>query len=73
MEYKIIFANESIDTKKRYSLFRETKMYWFFKEWGCDFIFRIHKNTLNMKGIKEGANGYRWDIPTPISVIEISN
>ncbi len=29
--YKLLFANQSIDTKKRYKLVRETAMYVFFR------------------------------------------
>jgi hypothetical protein len=50
--YKLLFANQSIDTKKRYNLVRETKMYLFLVE-NCvhsNYVFRVHKKTLNVTG-----------------------
>lgn len=35
------------------------------------FIFRVHKNTLNVKGIKEGDKGYQFDVPQAKSLIRI--
>ncbi len=32
------------------------------------FIFRVHKKTLNVKGIKEGENGYRFDVPQALAL-----
>lgn len=69
IKYKLLFANQSSDTTKRFSLIRETKSYVYLKEIGLhepNFIFRVHKKTLNVKGIKEGDNydGHQWDVPT---------
>ncbi len=65
--YKLIFENQSTDIKARFTLERDTKMYLFLRQVGnpCH-IFRVHKKTLNVKGIKEGKDGYRFDIPTAI-------
>ena len=72
-QYKLIFANQSINTTKTYSCIRETKMYVFLSENNTqtNFVFRVHKNTLNVKGIKEGLNGYKFDVPTAISLIKM--
>lgn len=63
--YRLLFANQSIDTAKKYSLVRETAMYVFLQEITKEpqFIFRVHKSTLNVKGIKEGKGGYQFDVP----------
>jgi hypothetical protein len=70
--YKLLFANQDIDSAERYELVRETKMYVFLRPITREpqFIFRVHKVTLSVKGIKEGACGYKWDVPTAISLIE---
>lgn len=71
-EYKLLFANQSVDTNKKYLLVRETKMYVFLAEIGKNpFIFRVHKNTLNVKAIKTGEDGYRFDVPKAISLKKI--
>ena len=69
--FKLLHKNESVDTKTRYKLERETKMYVFLSDTrGSDFIWRVHKNTLNIKGIhKEGL--YEFDVPRAISCQEI--
>ena len=62
--YQLLFANQSADSKVRYELVRETKMYVFFKRnhKNPQYIFRVHKKTLSVKGIKEGKNGYQFDV-----------
>lgn len=71
----MLFANQSIDYSKRYIVVRETSMYLFLQEVTKDpnFIFRIHKNTWNVKGIKEGKDGYRWDVPSAIQLKKIED
>ena len=66
--YKLLFANQSIDTTVIYKLVRETAMYVFLEQITKEpsFIFRVHKKTLNVKGIKEGENGYKFDVPRAI-------
>ena len=66
--YKLLFANQSIDTKKRYELIKETKTYVFLREITKEptFIFRVHKKTLKVKGIKVGE--YSFDVPRAISL-----
>lgn len=72
-EYKLIFANQSIDTTVKYKLVRETSMYVFLEQITKEpnFIFRVHKKTLNVKGIKSGENSYKFDVPTAISLIKL--
>lgn len=62
--YQLLFANQSADSKVRYELVRETKMYVFLREITKEpqYIFRVHKKTLSVKGIKEGKNGYQFDV-----------
>jgi hypothetical protein len=71
--YQLLFANQSIDSKERYELVRETKMYVFLKKITKEpiFIFRVHKKTLNVKGIKYGENGYYFDVPKARFLIKI--
>lgn len=67
--YQLLFANQSIDSKVKYKLIRETKMYVFLIDTrGSTFIFRVHKKTLNVKGIKYGENGYSFDVPSAVSL-----
>lgn len=68
--YRLLFANMSISTKKRYELVRETKSYVFLREITKEpvFIFRVHRKTLNVKGIKPGDDGYRFDVPRAVSL-----
>ena len=70
MQYQLLFANQSADSKIRYESVRETKMYLFLKEITEEprFIFRVHKKTLSVKGIKEGKNGYCFDVPNAVSL-----
>ena len=62
--YQLLFANQAIDSKVRYELIRETKMYVFLRPITKDpeYIFRVHKNSLSVKGIKQGKNGYKFDV-----------
>ena len=65
--YQLLFANQSVDSKVRYELVRETKMYVFLREitkepYQTPYIFRVHKKTLSVKGIKEGKNVYKFDV-----------
>jgi len=69
--YMLLFANQSVDTKTRYTVVRETAMYIFLEEIAKEkqsFIFRVHKNTLNVKGIKTGKSGYKWDLPRALAM-----
>ena len=70
IEYQLLFANNSFDSKIRYKLIRETKMYVFLQEISKEptYIYRVHKNTLNVKGIKEGIDGYTWDVQRAVSL-----
>lgn len=71
--YKLLFANQSVDSKTRYELIRETKVYVFLREITKEpvHILRVHKKTLNVKGIKEGKNGYKFDIPCVITLEKV--
>lgn len=71
--YKLLFANQSVDSKTRYELIRETKVYVFLREITKEpvYILRVHKKTLNVKGIKEGKNGYKFDIPCAITLEKV--
>ena len=74
--YKLIFANQSSDTKMRYRAVRETKMYVFLQEIARDessFIFRVHRKTFSVKGINTGADGYAFKMPTAIIFEKIEN
>lgn len=72
--YKLLFANQSVDTKTRYQLVRETKMYVFLEkiEKEPHYIFRVHKTTLSVKGIKAGKGGYRFNVANAIQLIKIN-
>lgn len=62
--YQLLWANQGVDNKDRYKLIKETPMYFFFKKIpNASFVFRVHKKTKNVKGIKEGKNGYQFDMP----------
>ena len=71
--YQLLFKGQSIDDKTRYEVVRETKDYLFLKEIRKEpsFIFRVHVRTLNVKGIKEGKNGYRWDAPSAVRLTKM--
>lgn len=73
-KFKLIFRNQEIDTKIIYTLVRETKDYVFLKQdHGTPyFTFRVHKRTLNVKGISEKGN-YRWDVPTAVRLLELES
>jgi hypothetical protein len=71
--YKLLFENQSIDTKIVYNVVRETKCYLFLEvltKTPCH-IFRVHKKTLIVKGIKNGVNGYKWDVPTAVFLVKL--
>lgn len=46
-----------------YDLVRETKMYVFLFQTNGVHTYRVHKTSLNIKGIKYGKNPYRFDVP----------
>jgi hypothetical protein len=72
-EYRLIFGNQSIGNDVKYTLIRETVMYVFLKkEHNPIHIFRVHKKSLNVKGIKQGKNGYKWNLPKAIILEKIS-
>lgn len=72
--YKLLFKNQSIDTTIRYESVKETKMYVFLREITNEpqYIFRVNKKTLNIKGIKEGKDGYRFDVPCALTLTKIN-
>jgi len=72
--YQLLFANQSIDSKVRYDLVKETKMYVFLREITKEpqYTFRVHKKTLSVKGIKEGKNGYQFDVADARKLTKIS-
>jgi len=73
-EYKLLFANQSVDTNVKYRLVRETSMYVFLEQITKEpmHIFRVHKKTLNVKGFKNEKNGYSFDVPSAISLTLIN-
>lgn len=73
--YQLLFANQSVDSKVRYELVRETARYVFLREITKDprFIFRVNKKNLSVKGIKEGENGYQFDVPNAISLKKLNS
>lgn len=68
--YQLLFKNQSVDSINKYRVVRETKMYLFLEEVTKlpIHIFRVHKNTLNVKGFKYGENGYSFDVPSAVSL-----
>jgi len=73
--YQLLFANQSADSKVRYELVREAAMYAFLREITKEpqYTFRVHKKTLSVKGIKEGKNGYKFDVADAIKLTKIVN
>jgi len=71
-KFKLLFRNQGIDTTITYTLVKETKDYVFLKQdYGTPyFTYRVHKRTLNVKGINEKEK-YKWDIPTAVRLIEM--
>lgn len=71
--YQLLFANQSIYSTVRYELVRETKMYVFLREITKEpvYIFRVNKKTLSVKGIKEGKNGYKFDVADAIHLKKV--
>lgn len=68
--YQLLFKNQSVDSINKYRVVRETKMYLFLEEVTKlpIHIFRVHKNTLNVKGFKYGENGYSFEVPSAVSL-----
>lgn len=68
--YQLLFKNQQVDSINKYRVVRETKMYLFLEEVTKlpIHIFRVHKNTLNVKGFKYGENGYSFDVPSAVSL-----
>jgi len=68
--YQLLFKNQSVDSIIKYRVVRETKMYLFLEEVTKSpiFTFRVHKNTLNVKGFKYGENGYSFEVPSAVSL-----
>lgn len=71
--YQLLFANQAIDSNVRYELVRETKKHVFLRQIIEEpaYIFRVHKTTLSVKGIKQGKNGYQFDVADAISLKQI--
>ena len=66
-QYQLLFRNQSIYSKNSiYNLVRETKMYVFLRQENGFHTFRVHKTSLNVKGIKEGKNRYTFDVARAI-------
>ena len=68
--YQLLFKNQSVGSINKYRVVRETKMYLFLEPITKlpIHIFRVHKNTLNVKGFKYGENGYSFDVPSAVSL-----
>lgn len=68
--YQLLFKNQSVDSINKYRVVRETKMYLFLEPITKlpIHIFRVHKNTLNVKGFKYGENGYSFEVPSAVSL-----
>lgn len=63
-KYNLVFQNQSEEQGRKCKVVRETAMYLFLvEEKNPLFIERVHKKTLNVKMIKEGKDGYRFDSP----------
>lgn len=69
--YHLSIANQTYSAE--YELLRETKMYVFLRQITKNppHIFRVHKKTLSVKGIKEGKLGYKFDAPKARILIKI--
>ena len=51
---------------------QETDMYYFLEKIaGSAFTYRVSKKTLKVKAYKEGEEGYAFDVPTAVSLIEM--
>lgn len=72
--YQLLFANQSADSKVKYELVKETATHVFLREITKEpqYIFRVHKKTLGVKGIKEGKNGYQFDVAKAKKLTKIS-
>jgi len=71
-EYKMIISNQT-DYEQKYKLIKETSMYVFLQQITKEptFIYRVHKKTLNVKGIKQGKDGYKFDVPRASKLIKL--
>ena len=70
--FKLVFRNQSDDSAEVYRLTRETDMYYFLEKIaGSAFTYRVSKKTLKVKAYKEGEEGYAFDVPTAVSLIEM--
>lgn len=71
--YQLLFANQSTCSNVEYELLRETKMYVFLRQITKEppHIFRVHKKTLSVKGIKEGKFGYRFNVANAKSLKKV--
>lgn len=68
--FKLIFRNQSIDTKITYHLVRETKTLVFLEQ-DCIkpfCVLRVNKKTLNVKGI---TKNYKFDVPQAVLLKEL--
>jgi hypothetical protein len=70
-KYHLVFANRGMDKNSVYDCTKETKRYVFLKQPNAEYTFRVSKNTLNIKGIKDGENGFTFDVPTAICLKKI--
>jgi len=73
-KYKLVFANQSEDSSATYNLIKETENYVFLenpKNKSIGHTFRVNKKTLTVKGIKEGKEGYMFDVPKAVNLIEL--
>jgi hypothetical protein len=68
-QYYLIFKNQSKDTSTIYDVVKETDKYVFLTNGIHDF--RVDKKTLSVKGIKNGKDGYSWDLPKAIALEKV--
>lgn len=70
-KYHLVFANQAKGKHTIYECIKETKRYLFLTQPDGIYTLRVSKSTYNVKGIKNGADGYRFDIPTAIFLEKI--
>lgn len=71
-KFKLIFKNQTDDNAGVYRLIKETDNYYFLENVaGSAFTYRVSKKTLKVKAYKEGEDGYAFDVPTAVAIVEI--
>jgi hypothetical protein len=72
-KYKLVFSNQSEASADIYNVEKENDNYVFLSKNRMPHILKVNKKSLMVKGIKDGKDGYQWDVPRAIKLIEIKN